>query len=126
SLSGNGKLGLLCFRSSPNKASTFIPLVVSNISAVAVSGEAPGWVHGNAGRVVLIKDTPLIEAVPGESGNRVFVYGPPSIRVTVQWAPNLTPQAPWSPLWIGYVSNLVQVLSLPSQGTNWFYRAITP
>src|SRR5262249_11348350 len=87
-MNGNGKLGSLCFRASSTKSSSFIPLIVSNISAVAVSGEPPGWVHGNAGRVVLIKNTPLIEAVPGETENRVFVYAPPSLRVTVQWAPN--------------------------------------
>jgi hypothetical protein len=123
--SGTETLASICFRAESDKPSAIIPLRVSKISALQLGVGLTTRVLGNDGRVVVIKSTPVLEAVKSEAQRYLLLYAPPGPIFTVQWAASLTPRAGWSTLWSGPVTNLVQVLKTPSD-TNSFYRTFAP
>jgi hypothetical protein len=123
--SGTQALASLCFRAEPDKASALIPLRVSRISAVRLGEGLTTRVLGYDGRVVVIKSTPMLEAVQGEAQRRLCLYAPPGPNFTVQWAPSLAPHVLWSNLWSGPVTNLVQII-IPPSSANSFYRTTSP
>jgi hypothetical protein len=122
---GTQTLASICFRAAFDTPSAFLPLRVSKLSAGQPGAVPAARVLGNDGRVVLIKSTPLLEVVQSEAQNRLYLYAPLGPIVTVQWAPRLTPQVAWRPMWSGHVTNLVQVFS-PLPDRNSFYRTIVP
>jgi hypothetical protein len=123
---GGQILSLLRFRAGSNEPSAFIALRVSNLSASQLDDVGIQRALSQDGRVVLIGDTPLLEARNDNSERRLFLYAPAGPIYTVQCAPVLTSPIQWSTVWSGPVTNLVQVLDPPFCGPHSFYRMTAP
>ena len=123
SLQGNRLLGELSFVGTSTR-SAFVPLVLDNLTAMRQSGAPVQRTIPGAGRVVIIGNEPLLEAVMSTNQQRLLVlYGEPGTGYVVESSFSPTNTGPWQIAWQGSLSNLSVTLQPPGTNGTIYYRA---
>jgi len=112
----------LRFLALSNQPSAFVPLVVTNVSASQVNGQAVPRASGAQGRVVYLGAEPLLELVRDTNRTDLVIYGPKP-DYTVERTPRLSPVA-WTPFWSGLLANLHVMIPLTTTNQSGFFRAV--
>jgi hypothetical protein len=103
--------------------SAIIPLTMASLSAQQTNGLPVGRVIPTAGRVVVVAEEPLLEALnTSDSQRQLVLYGPPGQGYLIQRSAGLPAQ--WETAWEGPLTNIYQVI--PAPGASGFYRAVRP
>lgn len=123
SLLGDRVLGSLNFIGTSTQ-SAFVPVVISNLVALRPTGELVGRTLGGQGRVVVVGNEPLLEALVSTNQQRSLVlYGEPGPGYVVQTSPQPDNPALWQTAWQGPLTNLFQTIPAPGgAGGTVFYR----
>jgi hypothetical protein len=106
--------------------SAFVPLTLASVTARQTNGVPVARTIPGSGRVVVVAEEPLLEALLLTNNQRQLVlYGPPGPGYIIQKSPNPGVPDQWQTAWEGSLTNLYQVI--PTSGaTSEFYRAIRP
>ncbi len=125
SLQGTQHLAKLHFNIAAGRASAFVPLTVSGISAVRQGTGLPPGTLVNDGRVVVIGAQPLLEAQRSGSGAReMTLYGHPGVHYTLESISNYLDGQGWTPWREVTMTNLTERLPLADPAPPViFYRA---
>jgi hypothetical protein len=108
--------------------SAFVPLVLSNVTAMRASGVSVPRTLAGDGRVVVVSEEPLLQAL---SATNLFpaliLYGEPAANYIIEATPDLQNSNQWQTVWTGSLTNLFQMV-MPASSTNYnrFLRAIRP
>lgn len=95
SIRGSNVLGRLEFTTQPTQNSAFIKVPLSNVAARQPDGSVVGTTFVRDGRVVMIAERPLLEAVPTGDGSRLLrLFARPGDAHDLQSAPTVT--GPWT------------------------------
>jgi hypothetical protein len=121
--SGEQTLAHLRFTGLPNRSSTFVPLVATNVSATQANGQPVPRSLGSPGRVVYLGAEPLLEILRDTNDTELVVYGR-APEYTVESTASLNPAIAWMPFWTGPLTNLMQVLPLTPTNRMQFFRAV--
>jgi len=106
--------------------SAFVPITLSSVTARQTNGlPVPRTIPGS-GRVVVVAQEPLLEALLlTNSQRRLVLYGPPGSGYTIQKTTDISRPNQWQTVWAGTLTNLFQIG--PADGnSSEFYRAIRP
>ncbi len=123
-LFGGKILGQLNFTGISTQ-SAFVPLIITNLIAMRPSGEPVPRTLGGEGRVVVIANEPLLEALLSTNQQRSLVlYGKPGAGYVIQTTTQPNNPLLWQTVWQGSLTNLTLPLPAPgnSNGT-LYYRA---
>jgi uncharacterized repeat protein (TIGR03803 family) len=128
-LQGTTVIGSICL-GTLNGNSAFVPLVVTNIDALAAAtnNPPPTNVAAQTGRVVVIGPQSLLEALLDTNSNPALtVYGHPGETYGILSTTNLLDVSSWTPWGSVTMSGLSQVISL-GRPTNQirFFEAVQP
>ncbi|MEY2407977.1 MAG: hypothetical protein QOF48_647, partial [Verrucomicrobiota bacterium] len=124
SLQGNRLLGEISFVGT-SRQSAFVPLILDNITATRQTGGPIARTIANAGRVVIIGNEPLLEAMISTNHQRYLIlYGEPGGGYVVESSPLPGGPGPWQVTWQGSLSNLSQTIQPPAAtNSTIYYRA---
>jgi hypothetical protein len=123
-LNGNRPIGRLSLTATTNEPSGFIPLSVVNLKAIQGNGVPVPRTIANNGRVVIVGEVSLLEALIHTNSQRNLVlYGKPGTSYTVEYNTNSLDAASWNVHWQGTLTNLFQVFELSDTSYTIFYRA---
>ena len=123
-LQGNHLIGEINFVGTASR-STFIPLLVDNITALRDTGVPIPRALAGTGRVVVVGNEPLLEAIMTTNHQRLLVlYGEPGNGYVVQTSTSLEVPMQWQTAWQGSLTNLSLTIQAPGN-TNGsiYYRA---
>ncbi|MDB6030291.1 MAG: hypothetical protein JWM16_629, partial [Verrucomicrobiales bacterium] len=122
-LTGTNTLANLIFSATTNQTSAFIPLVVTEIGALQVSGVPVPRIIGNDGRAIVVARQPLVESLLRTNNQpSLILYGHVGTNYVVESAAEVS--GPWQPQWQGTPTNLFQNLdSLIPTNQVFFFRA---
>ncbi len=122
-VSGTQTLASLAFTTASDQASDFVALAVSGPVAWQASGVPVPKILSTDGRVVVIADHPLLEALLATNAQRTLIlYGKPGTNYVVETTPDLVTPA-WQTFWQGALTNLFQQIDIPGTNSIIFYRA---
>jgi hypothetical protein len=123
-LSGSRELSTLAFTATTNEPSGIIPLSVLNLSAMQGNGVLVPRTIANNGRVVIVGEVSLLEALVQTNSHRTLIlYGKPGTSYTVEYNTNLLDAVSWNIHWQGTLTNLFQSFDLDATDYTIFYRA---
>jgi len=122
-LQGAQEAALLSFSAVSNQTSAFIPLRLSGPMATKFDGALVTNVALYPGRVTVIGNEPLLEAMRGADGNMdLILYGRPDATYTLETSPTLAPPE-WQDSQSLTLSNVTGVILLPPPtNASEFYR----
>lgn len=106
--------------------SVFVPLLISNVTSFQTNGLPLSRTLATAGRVVVVANEPLIEALTSTNQQPLLVlYGQTGSNYIVQASSLPAGQADnWQTVWQGRLTNLFQVIELPAgSDPGLFYRS---
>jgi len=126
-LQGASVLGLICLDTLPG-ASAFVPLVVTNMGAVASNNSPATNFIAQTGRLVVIGPQSLLEASPGTNSSRTLtLYGNPGMSYDLLSTTNLTDRSSWSTVGSVTLTDLFEVINLGGATNQMqFFKAIQP
>jgi hypothetical protein len=121
---GSNVLANLSFSASTNTLSAFLPLLLSDMSAIrADGGSIPRTIPGH-GRVVDIGTAPLLEALLSSNGSRgLILYGNPGVNYVIESAQLDSGPLSWQTQWQTTVTNLFRVMAPSNTSSTIFFRA---
>ena len=125
-LIGTQQVAWLHFTTVPEQSSAFVPLRLDNIVGLQPDGTPVGNFGAQSGRLAIIGDEPLLEAVVGEDGGPLLIlYGQVGTTNTLFSAPTLDPTEGWVEEGKIVLQDLFQTIDLgePTDQTR-FYRAV--
>lgn len=133
-LIGTQQVAWLHFSTVSNQTSAFVYLNLDNTVGQQPDGTEVRNFAAQSGRLVIIGEQPLLEAIPGANGqHEVILYGKPGGTYTIHSTPVLEPAAPkvppepWWPqwqLWQGPQETLFQSIPIRlGTNTSLFLRA---
>jgi hypothetical protein len=124
-LQGTQQLASLNFTAVPITSAS-VPLVPQDFSGLLADGTPFQTTLADAGRVIVIADHPILEALtPVSNRHQLLFYGNPGVTYEVQTATNLTPPILWRPLTQVVLSNIVQTVEGgPNNVPFQIYRAV--
>jgi hypothetical protein len=103
--------------------SAFVPLLFSNVTSIRTNGVPLARTLGAAGRVVVVGNEPLVEALPATN---LFLYGQIGSNYVLQSIPELgNPISSWQTVGTFTLTNLSQQIQPPSTN-GLFFRSIRP
>ncbi|HWX21960.1 MAG TPA: fibronectin type III domain-containing protein [Candidatus Binatia bacterium] len=115
----------LSFQTVSTQSSAFVSLPVRTLSAVRPTGVPFTNCTAGCGRVVVVKDLPLLESLQATNGARsLAVYGRVGTNYQVQYKTSLTAGGSWSPLLTYGHTNVAQTLSIGSSSPLILYRLL--
>ncbi len=122
---GQIRLADLNFAAVSNQTSAFVWLTPTNMSAAQSSGASLTNIFVSPGRVVVIANEPLVEALIGNGGVRsVALYGKPGSSYQLQYSIDLSGSNNWKNWTRVPLTNLVQVIdNVNPNGPGVFFRA---
>ena len=115
----------LGFTTFSNQSSAFVWLTLPDVAAQRLDGSVVANAYGAAGRVVVVGEEPLLEALHAPSNQVLLLqYAPPNSSIELQWTTNVAGGG-WQPSPSVTQTNLVQAAeqltpSLPAL----FFRAL--
>jgi hypothetical protein len=124
-LMGTRSLSSLAFTASSNQTSAFVPLVISDVLALQGNGVPVPRTLANNGRVVVIGNESLLEALISTNGQRsLTLYGKRGTNYVLESTMAFSPTATWQIEWQGPLTNLFRVFDLLGNANQTiFYRA---
>ncbi len=123
-LSGSQVLANLRFSSVSNQESTFVPLGVQDVVAIQADGNPVPRTLANNGRVVVIGDASILEALAPTNGQlTVILYGIRDRNFTLESTTNLMNGGVWTPVLQSSSTNLFQVFDVSTTNGVIFFRA---
>ncbi len=125
-LIGTQQVAWLHFTTASNQSSAFVSLKLENITGFKQDGTPVLNFAPQSGRVVIVGEEPLLEALPSASNRVVLLqYAMPGSTVALQWTSNLPPSTGWLPSTGVLQTNLVQEGAMLSPLTpSQFFRAL--
>jgi hypothetical protein len=126
-LQGASVIGSICLDTLTG-AAAFVPLVVTNISAMASDNSPATNLLSQNGRVVVIGPQSMLEASLDTNSNPTLtLYGHPGVSYDVLSTTNLADGGSWATVRNTTLSDLFQVISLGSATNQMrFYRTVEP
>jgi hypothetical protein len=114
----------LCLTVNSNLTSAVVPLTISGVQARKADGTLIQDVGSRSGRLLILGDKPLLQAVLEDSTPMLLLYGVPGVTNTVESSVSLRATNTWQPVWQAVVTNFVDRIP-PPMGTNTtlFFRA---
>jgi hypothetical protein len=108
--------------------SAFVPLLISNVTAIRANGLSVPRTFGNPGRVVVIANEPLLEALSVTNLQPVILlYGEPGTNYLVESKREFGNTNQWQMAWQGALSNLSERITLPATtNRHTFFRGSHP
>jgi len=125
-LIGTQQVAWLNFMAVSNQSSAFVYLLLDDAAGRQPDGTEVRNFAPQAGRVVIVGEEPLLEALATTNGEvRLILYGPPGSTNLLQTVFQLPASGPWLPSSTVTLSNLFQPLE-PSPAANQmrFIRAV--
>lgn len=122
---GTQDVALLTFSTAPGQRSGFVTLLITNVQARRVDGTLIANTVVQSGRVIIVGDEPLVEAIVRNDGQRaVIVYGQAGATYQIQSAPSMALGQPWQT--DGQITLPAMSASMDVTSTNRavFYRAM--
>jgi hypothetical protein len=116
----------LHFTAASNQSSAFMRLSLDNITGFQPDGTPVLNFAPQSGRVVIVGQEPLLEALPSVSNQVVLLqYALPGSTVALLWTTNLQPATGWLPSTGILQTNLVQEgATVSSTSPFQFFRAV--
>ena len=123
-LQGNRQVALLNFVTASNQSSAFVPVSPRALRGLNFDGTPVNVLAARAGRLVIVGEEPLLEALRASGGNRsLALYGKPWASYAIEYTTDLSNPA-WIHLLRTPMTNLVQVFSgLDTNPALILYRA---
>ncbi|MBI3867284.1 MAG: hypothetical protein HY299_02035 [Verrucomicrobia bacterium] len=123
SLLAAAELARLRFSAIRGVPSAFVPLGIESAHAKKSDATVANVALFRPGRVVVVVEEPLLEALPGTSDSRsVVLYGKPWFAYGIDSSPTI--KGPWTTVLKVALTNLSRTLSLPrGPEAQLFYRA---
>jgi len=119
----SGSLAQLGFVALSNQNSAFIPLSVSNLTALRPSGSAATNIMPHDGRIVIVGAAALLEASLETNLHRTFVlYGTPGKNYIIESKTNLSSPA-WTLIGQETATNQIHRFDIGATNGTIFYRA---
>ena len=113
SLFASTELVRLKFGALRQVPSAFVPLQLAAVSATKPDNTTANVALFKSGRVVVVVNEPLLEAIPtADESRQVIVYGKPAFGYAIEAAP--TTQGPWNLEAKVALTNLFRTVTLPS------------
>lgn len=124
-LIGTQQVAWLNFTAVSNQPSAFVKLEFTNLLGVMANGTLVANFASQSGRVVIVGEEPLLEALSAASNQvQLLQYAIPGSEVTLQWTPYVPP-VEWSPFGQVTQTNLVQEAGMfAPTGPGLFFRAV--
>jgi hypothetical protein len=124
-LFGNLQLAQVAFNTLAGQSSAFMPLSLTNLTAVAPDGAPIARVVGQPARLVVIAENSLLEAGVQPSRQRFLnLYGKIGASYVIEYKTNLAMSAVWQPVAYLALSNSSEVVLLPATPSeSIFYQA---
>jgi len=119
-------LGQLGFTAISNQPPAFVPLLLSNVTAIEATGQPLSRTLENPGRAAVVASEPLMESVPTTNvDSTVILYGRIGSNYLVQATADPAPSNPnWQTYWQGTLTNLTQILPPQTNSANFlFFRS---
>jgi hypothetical protein len=114
---GVRRVGELSFGTESNQPSAFVRLPLSSPVGRRLNGQVLTQAGAKGGRVVIVQDQPVLEALPG---GELEIFGLPGVTYWLESSATLPPQ--WSPvLPLFFTNNVRHPVVLPAQD-GVFYR----
>lgn len=127
-LIGTQQVAWLHFTAISNQSSAFVPLLLDNTVGQQPDGTEVRNFAPQAGRVVVVGEEPLLEAILGSNRQPALIlYAKPGPGYVIEGKPRLDALLLWQVVWEGTQTNLFQQIQ-PVGGTNrmMFFRAVRP
>jgi hypothetical protein len=124
-LEGNQKIAQLNFTTVSNQPSAFVPFAPQSLHVLNADGSSSANFAVQAGRLVVVANEPLLEALLEPGGGRTLVlYGKPWASYNIQSATDLAEPGAWSDFIRVPMTDLVRMFSgLDTNKAIVFYRA---
>jgi hypothetical protein len=125
SLIGTQQVAWLHFTAISNQSSAFVPLLLDNAVGLQPDGTEVRNFAPQAGRVVIVGEEPLLEALPSTNGQvQVILYARPGATHLLQTTVELPAQGSWSPWQQVTPTSLIHAMPLPTTNQTLFIRAL--
>lgn len=123
-LTGSQVLANLRFNSVSNQISAFVPLGVHDVTAIQADGNPVPRTLANDGRVVVVGDASLLEALVQTNGQRTLIlYGITNRIFALESTTNLMDSSAWTTVLQTSSTNLFQVFDVSQTNGVIFFRA---
>jgi hypothetical protein len=124
-LQGPTNVADLSFEALANQTSAFVWLDLSGVAGQKPNGDLVVNRFGHAGRVAVVGEAPLLEAVLSTNGQvQLVLYALPGTTNCLETTTVLTPQPLWTPWQTNIQTSLAQTLLPPSATNQLFIRAV--
>jgi hypothetical protein len=122
-LQGSNPVLQLNFQTVSSQSSAFVYLPTSLLSAQTPSSRVFVNCTATSGRVVVVKDQPLLEALLATNGSRTLgLYGRVGTNYQLQYKSSLASGSSWSPVLTYMHTNVAQTFSVSSASPVIMYR----
>jgi len=123
-LTGTQQVAWLHFTAAANQPSAFVDLNLDNTVGQQQDGTAVRNFAPQSGRLVVIGEEPLLQAVLGTNGPpALVVFGPPGQGYVIETAASLDAPPMWSSWREIELLDLLTTVSVPDSDQPQFYRA---
>jgi hypothetical protein len=127
-LKGPTNIGELVFTAVANQSSAFVPLPIKGVTGFKPDGGLVGNAYGQAGRVVVVGNEPLLEAFLYTNRDVILiVYGTPGSTNQILSGPDLPTTGTWTNFTTVALTNLFEFINV-NNATNGmkFFRVKRP
>jgi len=126
-LKGTTVVGSICVETLPDN-SQFVPLIMTNLSAIEANTSSPTNLFSQSGRLVVIGSQSLLDSAPGSNRSvNLTLYGNPGVTYDLLSTTNLLAKTPWTPLGSVLLTNLFEVVNVGgATNTMQFFKAVQP
>jgi hypothetical protein len=121
---GSNVLAQLSFQTISAQASAFVKMKAFGLTGSKPNGTAYVNPIVQAGRVVVVADNPLLEALPSAPGRTMAVYGKTGANYQLQSNPSAVSPGAWRPVFTFTQTNIAQTLSVTPDSPPIFYRLL--
>lgn len=113
------------FQAAGQQASAVVPLTVVDLQAIRPGGTAVESRSAQNGRIVVVGEQPVLEALPVDPGNRsLLLYGQAGVRYGIESTPSLSAGLAWTAtLWVSMTNIVQRIDGLTPTDSDRFYRA---
>ena len=113
-IQGPKQLGRICLTIAPNEPSGFAWVRVAGLLGQANGGVAIGNTSGDAGRMVVVGEEPLLEILPTSNGSpELVLYGLPGSTQRVMYSSGLLSPQAWQTWSLIPLTNLMRTTNAP-------------